>query len=79
MRTVVFMAVTAAALLGDAFVVARAANFDPRVVTFGDARRELQSTPMLERPYRPLHVYGNTARRRHQRGGSSGSEVRTRR
>lgn len=43
-------------------------GFDPRVITFGDAREEIKSTPITQRPYRPLHVYGNSVRRRHQRG-----------
>lgn len=42
-------------------------GFDPRVVAFGDAREEIKSTPIEKRPYRPLHVYGNTVRRRHYR------------
>jgi len=49
--------------------LAEAANtgFDPRIVTFGEAREQIQNTPIEQRPYRPLHVYGNTVRRRHQR------------
>lgn len=39
-------------------------GFDPRVVTFGTSRAEIKSTPIEKRPYRPLHVYGNTVRRR---------------
>lgn len=32
-------------------------------------RQEIRSMDILERPYRnPLHVYGNTVRRRHERG-----------
>jgi len=79
MRTLVFAAVTAVALVSEALTVTHAANFDPRIIAFGDARKEIQSTPVLERPYRPLHVYGNTARRRHQRAGSAGPTSRTQR
>ena len=43
-------------------------GFDPRVVTFGTARDEIKSTPIEKRPYRPLHVYGNSVRRRVHRG-----------
>jgi len=46
---------------------APAADFDPRVITFGDARQEIKSTPVTQRPNRPLHVYGNTVRRRADR------------
>ena len=37
------------------------------IVARGELRKEIESTPMLERPYRPLHVYGNTVRRNHYR------------
>ena len=40
----------------------------PVVIATGDYRRQLESTPILNRPYRPLHVYGNTLRRLHYRG-----------
>jgi len=39
-------------------------GFDPRIVTLGEARAELKSKPITQRPNRPLHVYGNTVRRR---------------
>lgn len=42
----------------------RPAGFDPRIVTFGEARTEIKSKPITQRPNRPLHVYGNTVRRR---------------
>ena len=73
MRTIMYAAVTTAGLFGAA--LAEAANFDPRVITFGEARQEIQSTPVLQRPNRPLHIYGNAARRRHQRGASAGPSV----
>jgi hypothetical protein len=49
---------------------ARQTGFDPRVVTFGESREEIKSTPIENRAYRPLHVYGNTVRRRHSRAVS---------
>jgi hypothetical protein len=39
-----------------------------RVVKVGDDRRSSDATPILKRPYRPLHFYGNTVRRNHYRG-----------
>ncbi len=68
MRTIVISAVAAAALVPVSPVDAASTSFDPRIVTFGESRQQIQSTPILERPYRPLHVYGNTVRRRHTRG-----------
>lgn len=49
---------------------ARAASqtgFDPRIVTFGPEREQIKSIPIEQRPNRPLHVYGNSVRRRMHR------------
>ncbi len=37
------------------------------VIATGELRRQIAATPIVERPHRPLHVYGNTVRRRHHR------------
>jgi hypothetical protein len=66
MRTVVIAALLAAAV-APAPGEAAGTGFDPRIVTFGESREQIKSTPITQRPYRPLHVYGNTVRRRHQR------------
>jgi hypothetical protein len=68
MRTIVISAVAAAALVPVSPVDAASTGFDPRIVTFGETRQQIQNTPIQERPYRPLHVYGNTVRRRQSRG-----------
>jgi hypothetical protein len=47
------------------------AEFDPRVVTFGSERDQIKSTPIEKRPNRPLHVYGNSVRRRQSRTAQS--------
>ena len=39
-----------------------------RVIETGPARQLLQQTPLLLRPNRPFHFYGNTVRRLHYRG-----------
>jgi len=65
--SLVVVATLAAPLATTAPAVAR--EFDPRVVTFGEARAEIKSKPVTQRPNRPLHVYGNTVRRRAQRSG----------
>lgn len=50
----------------------RRANGEPTwtygVVRTGDERDAIKSLPVTERPYRPLHFYGNTVRRLHYRG-----------
>jgi hypothetical protein len=70
MRTIILAALTAAALLPCPSAGAAGTagtGFDPRVVAFGPAREQIKSTPIEQRPNRPLHVYGNTVRRRHSR------------
>ncbi len=36
----------------------------PYTIARGADRAKIENTPILERPYRPLHFYGNTVRRR---------------
>jgi hypothetical protein len=67
MRSIVFAALIAAAVFPCATASAAGTGFDPRVITFGEAREQIKATPIEQRPYRPLHVYGNTIRRRHTR------------
>jgi hypothetical protein len=71
MHTFLRAALVVAAICPAAHASAAGAGFDPRVVTFGAAREQLQSTPITDRPYRPLHVYGNSVRRRHERAATS--------
>lgn len=68
MRLIVITAVATAALVPVSAVEAASSRQRPGIVTFGESRQQLQNTPILDRPSRPLHVYGNTVRRRHQRG-----------
>lgn len=75
MRTILFAALSAAALLPAPSAGASDSGFDPRVIAFGDTREQIKNTPITERPYRPLHVYGNTVRRRHGRTVSSGQRM----
>lgn len=77
-------------ILGVAGSVASAdePGWQGNVIARGAEREKIQSTPILERPYRPLHFYGNTVRRRHYRGtaapgprdvaGAAGAAVRSR-
>jgi hypothetical protein len=75
MRTLILAAAVAAAF-APLPAEARNTGFDPRVVTFGEAREEIKSTPITQRPYRPLHVYGNTVRRRHERASAGPASAR---
>ncbi len=77
-RIVVRLALATAVMAG--FVEAwpvTAKDFDPRVVTFGETREQIKSTPVTDRPNRPLHIYGNTVRRRSDRA-SRPTTTRTR-
>ncbi len=63
------IALTALTVFFLAFAVfAAEPGWEPGVIKFGAERQKIQNTDILHRPYRPLHVYGNTVRRRHYRG-----------
>jgi hypothetical protein len=42
------------------------------VIARGALRDQIRATPILERPYRPFHFYGNAVRRAYYHGGSAG-------
>lgn len=76
MRRFIVAALGAAAFL-PVGADAAGTGFDPRVVVIGEAREQLKATPIEDRPYRPLHVYGNTLRRRHTRGSAQPQRTRS--
>jgi hypothetical protein len=43
-------------------------SWSPVIIATGEYRDQIKSMPIEERPYRPLHFYGNTVRRNHYRG-----------
>jgi hypothetical protein len=43
-------------------------GWSPSVIATGEERQKIRSTPIEQRPNRPLHFYGNTVRRMHHRG-----------
>lgn len=53
-------------------------GWSPVVLPTGEYRATIQAMPIVQRPGRPLHVYGNTVRYRHQRttGLQTGRPVR---
>ena len=61
-----------ALMISSGIVAATAAAQEPswsgRIITFGDTRAAIESTPIIHRSYRPMHFYGNTVRRRYYRG-----------
>ena len=70
MRSLALVAILATAV-APALADASGSSFDPRIVTFGESRDQIKATPITKRPNRPLHVYGNTVRRRHSRSPAS--------
>ena len=48
--------------------VAAEPNWYPYVIARGADRIAIQNTPMHQRPYRPMHIYGNSIRRSYHRG-----------
>ena len=49
-------------------VVAAEPSWLGTIVARGPLRQQIEATPILDRPYRPLHFYGNTVRREFYRG-----------
>jgi hypothetical protein len=43
-------------------------GWTPRVLKLGEDRTRTNARPIVMRPYRPLHFYGNAVRRRYYRG-----------
>lgn len=37
------------------------------IIATGKQREQIKATPITQRPYRPLHFYGNSVRRAHHR------------
>jgi hypothetical protein len=48
--------------------VSREPSWTYGVIRVGDDRDAIKSMPITDRPYRPLHFYGNTVRRMYYRG-----------
>jgi len=74
-----FRVILVAAIVAIAAIPTAGADFDPRVVTFGEEREQIKNTPIEKRPNRPLHIYGNSVRRRQGRTAQSAPKGDTRR
>jgi hypothetical protein len=59
------------ASLGSCLMIEQARSAEPGwspiVIPTGEYREQIKSMPIEQRPYRPLHFYGNTIRRNHYR------------
>lgn len=63
----VALTTTVTAFFDDSAVAAEP-GWSPVIVATGDYRQRIESMPIEQRPYRPLHFYGNTVRRNYYRG-----------
>ncbi|GAB5406132.1 MAG: hypothetical protein Aurels2KO_43630 [Aureliella sp.] len=68
MRFVLIALIVIAASAAGNTASAQEPGWTGRVIKVGEDRARSDATPILQRPYRPLHFYGNTVRRRHYRG-----------
>jgi len=70
MHTTVFQKVSILTLLllAPASVRGEEPGWTGSVIKRGAERAAMDALPITERPYRPLHFYGNTVRRLHYRG-----------
>ena len=67
-RYLIAVVVVVTALSLPKISAAREPGWAPQVVKPIAERAKLQQTPIIYRPYRPLHFYGNTVRRLHYHG-----------
>jgi hypothetical protein len=56
------------AICGSRASIAQQPGWSPTIIATGEEREQIRATPIEQRPYRPLHFYGNTVRRIHHRG-----------
>jgi len=67
MKTRILLLLVAVALITASLLPIQEAAASGPVIARGAQREAIKSTHILNRPDRPLHFYGNTARRRHAR------------
>ncbi|QDT06974.1 hypothetical protein K227x_53980 [Rubripirellula lacrimiformis] len=68
MRKMVGLLVLLAATVWISDDAAAEPGWSPVIIATGEYRQQIESMPIEMRPYRPLHVYGNTVRRNYYRG-----------
>lgn len=54
-------------VMGDVSAMAASAKTSYPIIATGKQREQIKATPITQRPYRPLHFYGNSVRRAHHR------------
>jgi hypothetical protein len=70
MSRVIFLSIATAIIV--LFLSAGTCDAREPVIARGAYRQKIRSTPIVHRPNRPLHFYGNTVRRMHHRRSRSG-------
>lgn len=77
-QTKIYCSIAVAGLLFTSTIGTTAAaepGWSPVVLPTGEYRAEIKAMPIQNRPYRPLHFYGNTVRRNYYRSNSPQSRV----
>jgi hypothetical protein len=67
-RFAIFAALAAALLTATAALHASETGWSTAVNPLSPEAQQIRQKPILERPNRPFHIYGNTVRRLHYRG-----------
>jgi hypothetical protein len=67
-ESLLFCFVLLMTILSTAVSIGEQPGWSSSVIARGEERQQIRATPIEQRPYRPLHVYGNTVRRIHYRG-----------
>lgn len=67
-RNLIAVAVVLAGLSLPCSVVASEPGWVGHVIKPASQREQIRNTPIINRPYRPLHFYGNTVRRMYYHG-----------
>ncbi len=54
-------------VMGDVTATAANTGTSYPIIATGKQREQIKAIPITQRPYRPLHFYGNSVRRAHHR------------
>ncbi|MHB0955175.1 MAG: hypothetical protein ACYC6N_28000 [Pirellulaceae bacterium] len=68
MRNYLLSGLLLCGFLGAATSFAKEPGWSGPIIARGAQREQIESMDILDRPYRPLHFYGNAVRRQHYRG-----------
>jgi hypothetical protein len=70
MKNCVWSVVIFCSLFAATTASAKEPGWSGTVIARGAQKEQIEATNILNRPYRPLHFYGNTVRREYYRGSA---------